>query len=63
MGIVMQLVYLTYQNDLWTAHRFDLTSHHLTSYGISHDEMNLKDGRPFMCKLLKGVVSKHADRL
>jgi hypothetical protein len=25
----------------------------LTSYGVSHDEMNLKDGRPFMCELLE----------
>ena len=34
--------------DQWTAHRYDLSTGGFRSYAITHEDKQLKDGRPFM---------------
>ncbi|KAK4685503.1 MFS transporter, UMF1 family, partial [Tremellales sp. Uapishka_1] len=46
--VIVAVVRHRNQADIWTAHRFDLTTGHLTSYCVHHDDDAGLDGRPFM---------------
>lgn len=44
--------------DQWAAHRYDLTSKHLTTYRVSHLAEIQTDGRSFWCMFLSFYLCK-----
>ncbi|ORX39184.1 hypothetical protein BD324DRAFT_618757 [Kockovaella imperatae] len=46
--IIIALARHRSEPDSWTAHRFDLSTGSLRSYSVTHEDKQLKDGRPFM---------------
>lgn len=46
------------KTDQWAAHRYDLTSKHLTTYRVSHLAEIQTDGRSFWCMFLSFYLCK-----